>query len=63
MFGLVILLESVIGREDLDGNDEVVWRWVQGPEVCTEYHYTEGDVHVVVVLRHAVLEGVGEIFA
>ena len=63
MFGLVILLESVVGSEDFDRNDEVVWRWVQGPEVGTEYHYTEGDVHVVVVLRHAFLEGIGEIFA
>ena len=63
MFGLVVLLESVVGRENLDRNDKVVWGWVQGPEVSTEHHYTEGDVHIVVILRHAVLEGIGKIFA
>lgn len=63
MLGLVVLLEALVRGLDGGGNDEAVLGGVEGPEVGAEDHDAEGDVHVVVVLLHALFEGVREIFA
>ena len=63
MLCLVVLLEAVIGDQDVSRNNEtVLWR-IEWPEVCTENHNAKVDVHVVVVLFHAFFERVRQVLA
>jgi len=63
MFCLVVLLESVIGCEDLGGDDEIMRGWVERPKIGAKHHDTEGDVQFIVVLFHACFESICEVFA
>jgi len=63
MLGLVVFLKAVVRREDFRWDDEIVGGWKKGPEIGTQHHDGEGDVHVVMVLCHSLLEGVCDIFA
>lgn len=63
MLRLVVFLEPFVGWLDFSGNDELVVRSGEGPEVRAENHDTEVDVHIIVVLLHSLLEGIGEVLA
>ena len=63
MLLLVVLRETVIRRKDVLRDDELVRGGVEWPEVRAEDHDAERDVHVVMVLLHALLEVVREVLA
>ena len=57
MFGLVVLLEAVIGYCYLSRDDKIVSGRVEGPKVGTKNHDAERDIlDVGVVLCHARFE-------
>jgi len=60
---LVVLLESVVSGEDFGGDNKFVVGRIEWPEVGSEDHDAETNLHVVVILFHSALERVGEIFA
>ena len=60
---LVVLRETVVKGQDIGGDDEVMLGRSERPEVRTEDHDAEVDVHVVMVLLHTFLELVREILA
>lgn len=61
MLLLVVLRKSVINGKNVSGDDEVTGRWVEWPEVGTEDHDAEGNVHVIMVLLHTLLELISKI--
>lgn len=44
---------ALVSRQDVRRDDELAVRRVQGAEVGTEHHDGEVEVHVVVILLHA----------